>query len=46
MIVAMAKVGTEGGLAAAYLLSLAGEQVRLKQLAEKDSAARLLLPKP
>jgi hypothetical protein len=46
LIVALAKVGTEGSLAAAFALSLAGEPVRLKQLAEKDSAARLLLPKP
>jgi hypothetical protein len=46
LIVALAKVGTEGGLAAAYVLSLSGEPVRLKQLAEKDPAARLLLPKP
>jgi hypothetical protein len=46
MIVALAKVGAEGGLAAAYVLSLAGEPVRLKQLAEKDPAARRLLQKP
>ncbi|HVR83303.1 MAG TPA: hypothetical protein VMU54_03270 [Planctomycetota bacterium] len=46
LIVALAKVGTDGSLAAAYALSLAGEPVRLKQLAEKDPAARLLLPKP
>jgi hypothetical protein len=46
VIVALAKVGTEGGLAAAYALSLAGEPVRLKQLSEKDAAARRLLPKP
>jgi len=46
LIVALAKVGNEGGLAAAYALSLAGEPVRLKQLAEKDAAAKLLLPKP
>jgi hypothetical protein len=46
LIVSLAKVGPEGGLAAAYALSLAGEPVRLKQLAEKDPAARLLLPKP
>jgi hypothetical protein len=46
LIVALAKVGTEGSLAAAFALSLAGEPVRLKQLAEKDPAARLLLPKP
>lgn len=46
MIVALAKVGSEGGFAAAYLLSLAGEPVRLKQMAEKDPLARQLLPKP
>ena len=46
VIVALAKVGSEGGLAAAYALSLAGEPIRLKQLAEKDPTARLLLPKP
>lgn len=46
VIVALAKVGVDGGLAAAYALSLAGEPVRLKQLSEKDAAARRLLPKP
>ncbi|HLY11615.1 MAG TPA: hypothetical protein VKW04_20100 [Planctomycetota bacterium] len=46
MIVTLAKVGSEGSLAAAYALSLAGEPARLRQLAEKDPAARLLLPKP
>lgn len=46
LIVALAKTGTEGGLAAAYALSLAGEPVRLKQLSEKDPAAKRLLPKP
>jgi len=46
LIVALAKVGTEGGLTAAYALALAGEPVRLKQLAEKDPVARRLLPKP
>jgi hypothetical protein len=46
VIVMLAKVGSEGGLAAAYALSLAGEPVRLKQLAEKDPVARQLLPKP
>ncbi|MBV8881794.1 MAG: hypothetical protein JO332_17685 [Planctomycetaceae bacterium] len=46
MIVALAKVGSEGGLAAAYVLSLAGEPARLKQLAEKDATARRLLPNP
>lgn len=46
IIVMLAKVGSEGGLAAAYALSLAGEPVRLKQLSETDPAARLLLPKP
>jgi hypothetical protein len=46
VIVMLAKVGGEGSLAAAYALSLAGEPVRLKQLAEKDPTARLLLPKP
>jgi hypothetical protein len=46
MIVALAKVGNEGGLAAAYALALSGEPVRLKQLAEKDPVARGLLPKP
>lgn len=46
MIVALAKAGPEGSLAAAYALSLAGEPVRLKQLAEKDPAAKGLLPKP
>ena len=46
IIVSLAKVGTDGSLAAAYALSLSGEPARLKQLAEKDPAARLLLPKP
>lgn len=46
IIVSLAKVGADGSLAAAYALSLSGEPVRLKQLAEKDPAARLLLPKP
>jgi hypothetical protein len=46
VIVMLAKVGSEGGLAAAYALALAGEPVRLKQLAEKDPVARQLLPKP
>lgn len=46
VIVALVKAGPEGGLAAAYALSLAGEPARLKQLAEKDAAAKLLLPKP
>jgi hypothetical protein len=46
MIVALAKVTGEGSLAASYALSIAGEPVRLKQLAEKDPAAKALLPKP
>jgi hypothetical protein len=46
LIVTLAKVGAEGSLTAAYALSLSGEPVKLKQLAEKDPAARLLLPKP
>ncbi len=46
LIVALAKVGPEGGLTAAYVLALSGEPVRLKQIAEKDPVARLLLPKP
>ncbi len=46
VIVSLAKVGPEGGLAAAYALSLAGEPVRLRQLSEKDAAARRLLSKP
>ncbi|HUR38132.1 MAG TPA: hypothetical protein VM222_01510 [Planctomycetota bacterium] len=46
VIVMLAKVESEGGLAAAYALALAGEPVRLKQLAEKDPVARQLLPKP
>jgi hypothetical protein len=46
LIVALAKVGSEGSLASAYALALSGEPVRLKQLAEKDPVARQLLPKP
>jgi hypothetical protein len=46
VIVALAKVTGEGGLAASYALSLAGEPARLKQLSEKDPAALRLVPKP
>jgi tetratricopeptide (TPR) repeat protein len=46
VIVALAKVVGDGGLAAAYALALSGEPARLKQLAEKDPVARQLLPKP
>ncbi|HZE95630.1 MAG TPA: hypothetical protein VE981_01255 [Planctomycetota bacterium] len=46
MIVAFAKQGGDGSLAASYALSLAGEPVRLRQLAEKDPVAKQLLPKP
>jgi len=45
VIVALARITGEGGLAAAYALDRLGEPVRLKQLAEKDPAARQLLPK-
>jgi hypothetical protein len=44
MIVALAKTGSDGSLAAAYALFLAGEPARLKQMAEKDPGARRLLP--
>ena len=43
---ALAKTGAEGGLSAAFALSLAGDPAKLKQLAEKDPVARKLLPKP
>jgi len=46
IIVALAKVGADGSLAAAYALSLSGEPARLQRLAKKDPVARLLLPKP
>jgi len=41
-----AEVGADGGLSAAFALSLAGDSAKLKQLAEKDPVARKLLPKP
>jgi hypothetical protein len=40
----LGKIAGEGSLAAAYALSLAGDLERLKKLAEKDPAARKLLP--
>ena len=46
VIVALAKTSGEGTIASAFALSLTGEGVRLKQLAEKDAVARQLLPKP
>lgn len=45
VIVALAKTSGDGTLTAAFALSLAGEGVRLKQLAEKDPVAKQLLPK-
>lgn len=45
LIVALAKTGGEGGLAASYALSIAGEPARLKQLADRDPVAKALLPK-
>jgi hypothetical protein len=45
VIVALAKVTGEGSLAAAFALDRIGEPARLKQLAEKDPAAKQLLPK-
>jgi hypothetical protein len=45
VIVALAKTTGEGSLAAAFALDRMGEPARLKQLAEKDPAARQLLPK-
>lgn len=45
LIVALAKTGGEGGLAASFALSIAGEPARLKQMAEKDPVAKSLLPK-
>lgn len=46
VIVALAKTSGEGTLAAAFALSLTGEGNPLKKLADKDEAARRLLPKP
>lgn len=43
---ALSKAGPDGALAAAFVLSLTGDGAKLKQLAEKDPAARRLLPKP
>jgi hypothetical protein len=43
---ALGRTGADGGLSAAFALSLAGDSARLKQLAEKDPVARKLLPKP
>ena len=43
---ALSRTGAEGGLSAAFALSLAGEPAKLKQLAEKDPVAKKLLPKP
>jgi hypothetical protein len=45
VIVALARVTGEGSLAAAFALDRIGEPARLKQLADKDPAARQLLPK-
>jgi hypothetical protein len=42
---ALSKVSGDGALAAAFALALTGEPAKLKQLAEKDAAARQLLPK-
>jgi hypothetical protein len=42
---ALARVSGDGAFAAAFALSLAGEGDKLKQLAEKDPAAKRLLPK-
>ena len=46
VIVALAKTTGDGTLASAFALSLAGEGVPLKKLAEKDADARRLMPKP
>jgi hypothetical protein len=46
VVAGLSKVGSDGSLTAAYALSLAGDSARLKQIAEKDPVARLLLPKP
>ncbi len=43
---ALSRTGADGGLSAAFALSLAGDSAKLKQLAEKDPVARKLLPKP
>lgn len=43
---ALSRMGGDGSLAAAFALSLSGDPGKLKQLAEKDPAARRLLPKP
>jgi len=43
---ALSRTGAEGGLSAAFALSLDGDPAKLKQLAEKDPVAQKLLPKP
>jgi hypothetical protein len=45
IIVALSRVTGEGAFAAAFVLDRAGEPVPLKRLAEKDPAARRLLPR-
>jgi hypothetical protein len=43
VLTALAKVSGDGGLTAAYALALAGDPERLRQVAERDEAARRLL---